>query len=354
MERPEALRGEERLIHLELAAAVLEVGLAHRPRLLHLMVRVQVLEEDAKRLLAVERDAQALGPKTRARRRELPAQRANPEGPPPEAGQPLLEGLGHQRGDPVVLRLPARRGRPCQGRRCLREVAPLQLQLHVARRERGPPVRDQKRRAAPHQAIHGLEDRGFGLHVDRARGLVEDQERRVLQERARERDALALAAGELHPALPDRRRVAPRQADDEVVRARCLRGPRDVEVARRRAPVGDVLRDAAREQHGLLEHDGELFAQVGEAVVPQVDAVEEDGAGRRVVESGEEAHERRLPGARRPHDRNPRARLHLEGDVAQYRVLAVVGEADLPERHRAGGAHQRTSVGSLGDVGPLV
>src|SRR5437773_11701433 len=73
VERPEALRGEERLIHLEFAAAMLEVELAHRPGLLHLMVRVQVLEEDAKRLLAVERDAQALGPETRARRRELPA-----------------------------------------------------------------------------------------------------------------------------------------------------------------------------------------------------------------------------------------------------------------------------------------
>ena len=39
-------------------------------------------------------------------------------------------------------------------------------------------------------------------------GLVEHQDRRVLQDHARERDALALSAGELHAALADVRVVA--------------------------------------------------------------------------------------------------------------------------------------------------
>ena len=56
--------------------------------------------------------------------------------------------------------------------------------------------------------------------VDRARRLVEDQDRGVLQERAGERDPLALAAGEPHPALADQRVVAVRQPADEVVRVR--------------------------------------------------------------------------------------------------------------------------------------
>src|SRR5439155_9387319 len=115
VERPEPLRGKERLIHLEFAAAVLELERAHRPRGLRLMVRVQVLEEDAKRLVAVERDAQALGMETRARRRERPPHRANPDGSSPQARPPLLEGLRHQRGDPVVARPPAQRARHAKG-----------------------------------------------------------------------------------------------------------------------------------------------------------------------------------------------------------------------------------------------
>ena len=48
--------------------------------------------------------------------------------------------------------------------------------------------------------------------------LVEDQDRRVLQEGARDRDALALAAAQRQPALADPRVVALRQPLDEPVR----------------------------------------------------------------------------------------------------------------------------------------
>jgi hypothetical protein len=46
------------------------------------------------------------------------------------------------------------------------------------------------------------------LAVQRARGLVEDQHARVLEQRAGDRDALPLAAGERHAALADQRVVA--------------------------------------------------------------------------------------------------------------------------------------------------
>ena len=52
--------------------------------------------------------------------------------------------------------------------------------------------------------------RRLGLEVDGAGGLVEDQDRRVLQESARERHALPLASGEGHAALADLRVCSPR------------------------------------------------------------------------------------------------------------------------------------------------
>ena len=48
----------------------------------------------------------------------------------------------------------------------------------------------------------------LGRRVERAGRLVEDQDRRILQQRAGDRQALALAAGKRGAALADQRVVA--------------------------------------------------------------------------------------------------------------------------------------------------
>ena len=58
-------------------------------------------------------------------------------------------------------------------------------------------------------------------------GLVEQQQWRVAQERARERDLLALSRGQAEPAFPHLGGVAAGQALDELGRSRGLRGTRD-------------------------------------------------------------------------------------------------------------------------------
>ena len=55
-------------------------------------------------------------------------------------------------------------------------------------------------------------DRFLGAAVERAGRLVEDQDRRVLEQGAGDRDALLLAARQLEPALADHRFIALRQA----------------------------------------------------------------------------------------------------------------------------------------------
>ena len=75
-------------------------------------------------------------------------------------------------------------------------------------------------------------------------------------QRARDRQALALAAGERQAALADLRVIALRQARDELVRLRAarrlLRSPRGGAV---RARVGDVLGDARGEQERVVADD---------------------------------------------------------------------------------------------------
>ena len=65
-------------------------------------------------------------------------------------------------------------------------------------------------------AAQAVLDVALGPGVERAGRLVEHQDRRVLQQRARDADPLLLAARQLQPALADHGVVAVRQPGDEV------------------------------------------------------------------------------------------------------------------------------------------
>src|ERR1700758_3824310 len=59
----------------------------------------------------------------------------------------------------------------------------------------GEAVRDDEHRAAIHHAVEGLLDEALALRIERTRRLVEEKQRRVAQERPRDRDPLSLPAG---------------------------------------------------------------------------------------------------------------------------------------------------------------
>ena len=103
-------------------------------------------------------------------------------------------------------------------------------------------------------------DRLLGFAVERGGRLVEQQHRRVLQERARNRDALALAAGELHAAVADDRRHALRQMLDEVAPRR-RRRRQHLLVGGARPAVADILHDRAMEHRDVLRHHRDRGAQ---------------------------------------------------------------------------------------------
>ena len=133
-----------------------------------------------------------------------------------------------------------------------------------------------------------------GHRVERAERLVHQQDVGVLRERAGERDPLAHAAGQLvRPLVGEVRRGAPGRAAASArwrVRvapaARPRSSQRELDVARDREP---------REQRRLLEHQRGAPADV-------------DGAGRRLVEAGDEVEQRALAAARRAEQAHELAR----------------------------------------------
>src|SRR3954454_17805052 len=92
----------------------------------------------------------------------------------------------------------------------------------------------------------------LGLRIKRGGSLVEQDDRGVLDQRARHRDALSLAARKLRAVLADRRVVAKRKAHDEIMRAGRLRRLDDLVLAGARLAEGDVAADGVAEQVDVL------------------------------------------------------------------------------------------------------
>jgi hypothetical protein len=86
---------------------------------------------------------------------------------------------------------------------------------------------------------------------------------------------------------------------------RRLRGPLDVRPRRtRRAAIGDVVGDAVVEEHDVLAHQRDLSAQARQRHRSVIDAVDQDQSLGLIIETRQQARQRGLAAAGRPHQRD--------------------------------------------------
>jgi hypothetical protein len=183
--------------------------------------------------------------------------------------------------------------------------------------DRREAVGDHDRGAPGEQAAQAGFDAALGVQVDVGGGLVEDQDARVGDQRAGERDQLALAGGELRAALADLGVVAVRQLGDELLGADRRGGGADLLVLGVGAAEGDVLAHGAREQERLLRHDPHLRAQRVAGDLAQVVPVDEHAPAGGVVEAGDELGHRRLARAGGAHERDVSPGRDVQVDVLE-------------------------------------
>ncbi len=93
-------------------------------------------------------------------------------------------------------------------RAALDDLSALHHHEPVHARNGGKPMRNGDYRLSFHEVEQLLLDGELDFAVERGRGLVEDEDRRVLEDHSCERDALPLPTRQLHAALADVRRVA--------------------------------------------------------------------------------------------------------------------------------------------------
>src|SRR5688572_23265296 len=99
----------------------------------------------------------------------------------------------------------------------LDDLAVLEDEDAIGRADRREAVRDDEDRAPSTKCSERIADQRFALAVEARRRLVEKKQRCVGEDGARDRDALTLAAGELHAALADDRVEPAREPTHELV-----------------------------------------------------------------------------------------------------------------------------------------
>ncbi len=201
----------------------------------------------------------------------------------------------------------------------------------------GEAMRDHQRGSALHELVQRGLHRGFALRVERARGLVEQQDGRVAQHRPRDGDALLLAARQPRAALAQFGGEALRQRLDEVRGVRGTDRAGDRFVVRIQAPVAHVLAQAGGEQHRMLRNQRDRLAQRVRGEVFDRHAVHADAPGLHVVEAQQEREHRALAGARRADQRDGLTRANMQDEALQHRArgLAGIGECHVVEPHLA-------------------
>ena len=201
------------------------------------------------------------------------------------------------------------------------------------------PVGDDDGGAPAHQRLERRLHVALRFGIERGGGLVEHQHRRVLQQRARDRQPLALPPGELHPVLADEGRESLRHLADELHRVRRLGGRDDVLLRRAvHRPVGDVGRHRVVEQHDVLAHQRDVGAQALERERLEIVPVEQHAPAGRAIEARHQVRERRLARPRGADQRHRLAGCDRKLDAVErrpFRVAVVkthVLEPDLAAR----------------------
>ena len=154
-------------------------------------------------------------------------------------------------------------------------------------------------------------------HVHGARGVVEDQDLRLLHNGARNAQALLLSAGEVRGVLLQNGLIAVREAIDEFVWQAMAQASRSCSCVALALPPAEILRDRAGEQRAVLQHHGNAVAQVLERVIAHIAAADAHGAGQRVIKARDEIHKRGFALAGAADDADGLTAVDMYGDVAQ-------------------------------------
>src|SRR5579875_38310 len=202
------------------------------------------------------------------------------------------------------------------------------------------------RRAVLQEHIQPFLDLRLGQRIYARRRFVQNNDRWVLEQHARQGDQLALPHRERLALLADYRLQAIGQRLQPVAAANAPRDGRNLFTARVGLRIANVIRDCAGEEERRLRHDAQSAM-----IVPQVEGanilpIDEDLAALELVETRHKLCQARLTGPGVPDDSHRFSGLDRQAEIRQHRLPVIVAEKDVPELDAA----LKTRDGSLLDL----
>ena len=209
-------------------------------------------------------------------------------------------------------------------------------------------MRNADRRATAHQFLERGLDNVLGLGVQRIGGLIQNQNRSIADQRARDGETLALAAGKGHTLFADDGVEATRFFEDEIKRMGMFGGGFNVRIGRAGPAEFDVAPDGFVEQNGFLGDHGDMGAEVAGGEFPDVGAADAHRPFLRVVKAEEQIGQGRFARAAAPDEGHQLAGFDGEVDAAQDGFF-MVGEFEAVEPDVGVGGLQRFRLRGFGD-----
>ena len=120
---------------------------------------------------------------------------------------------------------------------------------------------DDHRGTPQHQSLQRRRYFGLSLCVYGRSGLIEDQDRRVVEQSPRYREPLLLPTGQPHATLADPCVIAAGHLPDELIGAGIYGRFLYLLAGSIWATVADILRDSAVKQKDVLQHHADLPPQ---------------------------------------------------------------------------------------------
>ena len=197
----------------------------------------------------------------------------------------------------------------------------------------GEPVGDDEAGPSFHQVIHGFLDKHLCPCIHGAGCFIEDQDLRIRQDRTGNRKKLFLSLGYVAGLLIQLHLVSARQGLYKPVDVGRLCRPDHVFVRSVKLSVPDVFHDGAVEKPRVLQHHAEHFPKFAPVEIPDVMAVDADGAAVHVIEPHEQLDHGRLAGAGRTDDGDLLAFLHFRGEVIDDRFVGIISEIHMVKFH---------------------
>src|SRR6266550_7884043 len=136
-----------------------------------------------------------------------------------------------------------------------------------------------------HEFVQRLENQFFGSCVQARGRLVQDEDRRIANYGARDRDSLALTTRKRHSTFAQNSVIAFRQLVDELTCIGKICRADDLLARSVGLAVGNVLPDTRMKQHRLLQHEADLLPKRFLAESFDIGSINLHDPGSRVVEA---------------------------------------------------------------------